>query len=157
MTQFTNKDIKRFWGKVNILEPDKCWEWAGLLKPKGYGDFWVDHKMRLAHRVVWELTYGDIPVNIMVLHKCNNKKCVNPNHLYLGTAGNNIRDSLEENPTGRGHCRLYEGEIWLIKKLYKGGIIQLVISKMFKVGRTQIQKIVTGKRGNIPKPMEVLI
>jgi len=86
--RFTDEEcVKAFWKKVDKRGPDECWNWLGAINRKGggYGQFGVRGFIAKAHRVSWELLYGDIPKGLMVLHKCNNPSCVNPSHLYLGS------------------------------------------------------------------------
>ena len=93
---------ERFWSKVNRVEdPDECWEWIPKARHKfGYGIF-MDrpYGTKKAHRVAWELTNGEIPNGLMVLHTCDNPPCCNPNHLFLGTAQDNSLDMMSK---GRG-------------------------------------------------------
>ena len=87
------KNLKdRFWSKVDIKGPDDCWNWKTSLLSAGYGSFCIDYKTHSAHRVAWELTNGTIPAKKNCLHKCDNKKCCNPKHLYIGTQGDNVGD-----------------------------------------------------------------
>lgn len=83
--------MQRFWDKVE--KTDTCWNWtAGLRSLKtGYGAFRYKKKIIDAHRMSWFLLYGYFP-KILVCHHCDNKKCVNPKHLYEGTAKDNVRD-----------------------------------------------------------------
>lgn len=82
----------RFWSKVAIAGPDDCWLWQACMSDNGYGFFRLDNKQWRAHRVAWQLTYGDIPEELRVLHKCDVPLCVNPNHLFLGTDTDNMHD-----------------------------------------------------------------
>lgn len=79
--------------KMFIASPN-CWEWIGALS-KGYGSFRFTKTNDSAHRVAWMLYRGKIPNGVCVLHKCDNKRCVNPNHLYLGDHKQNMRDAIE--------------------------------------------------------------
>lgn len=90
--------MDRFWSKVN--KTDGCWLWIASRHKKGYGQFKLDGKMRKAHRVAWELTYGPIPPDKNVCHTCDNPPCVRPDHLFLGTNGDNVRDAVKK---GRWH------------------------------------------------------
>lgn len=91
----------KFWNKVAYIgaSDNECWEWRGSLRSNGYGQYGT---LRLkAHRVAWQLTYGTIP-KLHVLHTCDNPKCVNPSHLYLGTDADNTRDKVGKNRQAKG-------------------------------------------------------
>ena len=73
-----------------------CWIWTACVV-KGYGSIVFSRVARQAHRVSWELFMGDIPDNLFVCHHCDNPPCVNPNHLFLGTAKDNYHDMKNKN------------------------------------------------------------
>lgn len=85
---------KRFWEKVE--KSDGCWNWVGHVHPLGYGKIKnggrKNCKVLIASRVSWEIHNGPIPNGLCVLHKCDNRKCVRPDHLFIGTKGDNNRD-----------------------------------------------------------------
>ena len=145
-----------FWNKVDIRGKDDCWDWKAALKKTGYGLFKIEGKMYTAHRLAWELTNGPIPEGMLILHKCDNRKCCNIEHLYCGTYQDNKRDQAERNPIpsevlGSGSTKLLAGEIWLIRRLkvplpnrgnkrcYK--FSASFVSKMFKVTTPTILSI----------------
>lgn len=89
-----NQDVmKRFMDKVLVAE-NGCWNWTSTLHRDGYGKFWFIDRQVQAHRVAYELFSGD-SAGEWVLHKCDNRKCVNPKHLYLGDAKQNAKDRTD--------------------------------------------------------------
>lgn len=122
--QYTPKDVARFWARVD--KSGDCWIWTGYLMPKGYGSLYlgykpVEGKKRraypigiTAHRFSYILHYGEIPPGMSVCHKCDNRACVRPDHLWLGTNGDNVRDMYAK---GRGGYHGIPGELHPSAKL----------------------------------------
>lgn len=84
----------RFWDLVDKQDEEGCWLWKGSIYDTGmgYGVLSYQSKHLQAHRVSYELEYGEIPVGLCVLHKCDNPPCVRPDHLFLGTRKDNAED-----------------------------------------------------------------
>ena len=93
---FSESTAKRFESKIDKCSHDECWEWTGAKNHDGYGVFSDDKGiLKRAHRLSYELFFGKPPIDKpLILHKCNNRGCVNPYHLYAGTASDNMKDRL---------------------------------------------------------------
>lgn len=87
-------DFSRFLQRVEIGNELDCWEWTGDLNQSGYGRFFLNGERMGAHRASYILENGSIPNGLFILHKCNNRKCVNPAHLVAGTQSENVQDTV---------------------------------------------------------------
>lgn len=79
-----------------VEKTDSCWIWHGQLSWTGYGKTRVNLKHKIAHRAIYELVVGDIPPGLCLLHRCDNRVCVNPSHMFLGTRADNMRDCIRK-------------------------------------------------------------
>jgi len=147
--------MKRFWEKVR--ESAGCWEWQGALAGSGYGLFrGPGQHMIGAHRMAYILIYGSIPEGINVLHHCDNKRCVRPEHLFLGTQKDNMADMICKgrqaigdqlnHPIQVGEAnhshKLSEEDVNQIRHLYRRGYRQCDIAKLVGVERANVWAIV---------------
>jgi hypothetical protein len=123
--------------------PGKCWEWDRTLNKGGYGTIKIARRTRSVHRIMFELLIGEIPNGMFVCHRCDNRKCINPSHLFLGTAADNQRDAAVKN---RMHHKLAVEEVLEIRRLYLEGFTQVELARMFHVTQGQISRIIRGKR-----------
>lgn len=148
------KYANRFWAKVDIkLDTDSCWEWQAGKTGFGYGQFKIRsyHKID-SHRVAWEMFYGEISDGLWVLHTCDNPACVNPNHLFLGTALDNARDRESKNRGNKkgehnsGH-KLTQTQVEYIRSRYAtGNILQRELATEMNVNPSAISRIVRNKQ-----------
>lgn len=139
------KDLEiRFWSKVDVGDPDECWEWKANIV-KEYGQFKYFGDPVPAHRVAWILSSGtEIPESLNILHKCDNKICCNPKHLYCGTQGDNMRDRELRNPGRSGRVsKLGADNILSIRSMYKSGnYTQRKLAAMFSISEGYISRII---------------
>lgn len=158
----------RFWAKVE--KSDGCWLWTARVDRHGYGRFrpgGADTNEIQAQRVAWVLANGTIPDGICVLHRCDNRQCVRPDHLFLGTAADNKRDEVAKQRHVRGDrhpnhgrafaqpepeqrargvqnaaARLSGDEVREIRRLYAAGATQVALAERFGTPQTNISRIV---------------
>jgi hypothetical protein len=143
----------RFWSKVDKNGPvmpgmdDPCWVWTAGGIPQGYGSFGFGGSNQVgAHRVSWALHHGgELPGDLCVLHHCDNRRCVRPDHLFLGTKGDNIRDARQKrrNAHGERHGRakLTDDLVREIRRRRRSGESGKFLAVEFNVSDTMIYKI----------------
>jgi HNH endonuclease len=127
-------------------QPQECWLWTRARNNKGYGRVRIDGKMQLAHRVAWQIYKGEIPEGMFVCHKCDTPACVNPDHLFLGTNADNIKDSYDK---GRSN---QQGERNGNRKLKPEQVTEIrassescrVLARRFGIGKSQVANIKKG-------------
>lgn len=138
------------WILSQVIIVNDCWEWQGNRMWLGYGDFVFKGKHVRAHRAFYGYYVGPIPDGMMVCHKCDNRPCCNPDHLYLGTHKDNMRDMIEK---GRGNmlpgernqnAKLKNAYIPEIRKLYGEGWSQREITEKYSVAQTTIGRALRG-------------
>ena len=126
----------------NRLHPEMCWPWLGAGKGNGYG-----HTSRgPAHRVSYELFVGPVPDGMDVCHKCDNRCCVNPDHLFLGTRAENVADMVAKGRGAGGKRKhLREDHIQEIIRRLEAGVPQAEIARAMNVNRSTVSSIKLGK------------
>lgn len=141
----------RFWEKVIKSEnADGCWIWTASKSKAGYGRVNIKaYPSQIASRTAWIFTYGSIPEGLDVLHKCDNPMCVNPNHLFLGTQLDNVRDMYakgrQASNTGEKNPRskLTWNDVRYIRERYaQHGISYVKLGKQMGVDAAQIYRII---------------
>jgi len=148
----TNRLLRFVEKTVGKLKTD-CWEWKGTInKVHGYGYIMINRKMYRAHRLAYELFVGPIPEGLCVCHHCDNKACVNPNHLFIGTNQDNVDDKVQKGrqykPKGEEHSqsKFNNEQIKEICKQVKMGETQAKVAERFNVHPSAISRIVNHKR-----------
>lgn len=145
--------IERFESKFISVSKDQCWNWFSHKNNRGYGVFSLNNKNILAHRMSYILYIGKIPKDLNVLHKCDNRKCVNPSHLFSGTQQDNMDDM-----SNKGHrisiglrggnsssAKLTNNDVKCIRKMLNKGILQKIIANKFGVCERTIGRIKLGQ------------
>lgn len=131
--------------KINVVTG--CHEWQGYCDKDGYGRFRFGGKKQRSNRVMWLLIHGEIPDNLFVLHHCDNPKCVNIDHLWLGTHLDNMADRNKKNRQAHtvgnmnNSAKLTEKDVKEIRLLLRSGIFQETIAKEFNVTQQLISRI----------------
>jgi hypothetical protein len=134
-----------FWNKVSI--GDGCWLWRGNVGMDGYGKVCLSAaRTARAHRRAWEIVYGSIPDGMSVLHRCDTPLCVRPDHLFLGTQADNMRDKVLKGRALRGEshgrARLKAADIPGIRRAFAGGEACAAIANRFSVNPGTIWMVV---------------
>ncbi len=136
--------------KIEIDEESGCWVWtAGKIGSGLYPALKVDGSMKRAHRLSYEHFKGDIPEGYFVCHHCDNKQCVNPDHLFVGTNSDNMKDMYSK---GKGNlnygldhpnAKLSDSDITLLRRLYDSGeCSQTELAKRFGISQSYVCAIV---------------
>ena len=135
-TRLLTTELLERWFLSRVNKTNACWLWNGASVEHGYGRLRLFGKLVYAHRLSWELYRGPIPTNMCVLHRCDTRLCVNPEHLFLGTRIDNNHDRTTK---GRnGGCKLTKEQVLEIRK----STLPLVeLSRMYNISKGHISDI----------------
>lgn len=139
-----------------------CWPWIAHVAPTGYAGFWLGRKFKphkvSAHRLMFSLQYGPIPDGLQACHKCDNRRCVNPGHIFLGTHKDNADDrerkgrgnhkgnsNFRNRGPRNGNSRITIEQLREIRSMLKRGVYQKEIALQFPISQTQVSAIKLGK------------
>lgn len=152
----SEKQLWRFWKKVEKGGPCECWNWNACKNELGYGNLNLFGKSLLAHRVAFAISKGAFRSSLKVCHSCDNPSCCNPSHLWLGTDADNVADRdakgrLVKGKTFHGgshvNAKLTDEQVSEIRALYAfGEWLHRELGEKYGVSRGTIQRIVTGAR-----------
>lgn len=143
------RDDERQWLSTRlrwIEVPTGCWEWVGKRFNVGYGIVYVGNVATPAQRAAYAIAFGSIPKGMCVCHRCDNRPCVNPAHLFVGSKGDNARDRTAKGRTLKGerHASTKLTDAQVSEILRRGGP-QRALASEFGVGKTQIARILRGE------------
>lgn len=139
--------LDRFIEKTKVCDlsnPDSCWVWTACINQSGYGMFWHETKMELAHRVSFSLFKKENTEGLCVLHKCDNRICVNPEHLFLGTNLDNMKDRNQKGRTACGervgNSKLTDIQVREIRSL-RNKLSQVELGKRYNISTRHIRDL----------------
>lgn len=134
--------LKRLMRNVSMVPIAGCWLWTGAMKSNGYGDTWLHGRVVSAHRAMFELHFGAIPIGKDVCHRCDVRACVNPHHLFLGSRADNMRDAAKKGRLGHQCAKLSFDDAEAIRASSERGID---ISRRYGVTQNVICNIRAGR------------
>lgn len=120
-----------------------CEEWQSTIHRDGYGKFWMDGRQGAAHRAGYELFVGPVPEGKWVLHTCDNRRCVKPGHLYVGTPTDNVRDKIERSPWW-GRMKVPFSVVEQARRLVATGLTQQLVADRLGIKQAQVSRYVRG-------------
>jgi len=140
------KSPQRFWNMVDTSK--SCWEWTGRLNKHGYGQISAGNTELLAHRAAYFLSNNDFNKSLCVLHKCDNRKCCNPKHLYQGTHAENMLDMKIKGrrknintKESNGRSKINQQIADKIRELKKTGLRLVDISNIYSISNSSVSRV----------------
>lgn len=141
LSYITPKLIARF--ETFFLKTEGCWLWQGALTPSGYGVFQIHRTLTArANRVAYVIAHGEITEGMCVCHTCDNRSCVRPDHLWLGTVAENNRDKANKGRVRTGWDKLNPQSVREIRQKAASGVSRKELALTYNVSETQIGYVI---------------
>ena len=136
----------------SLLKDNGCIEWIGAISSTGYGSLTYKQRRYTSHKISYTINYGKVPKGLCVLHKCDNRSCINPDHLFLGTLKDNVHDMMQKGRNnqarefGNNNCKLSNQQVVDIRESYKTQkTSHRKLAKEYGVNHRVIGRIITGE------------
>lgn len=144
---------RRFWSRVNKDTGSDCWEWTGGLSITGYGRFSDGSEQGYAHRMLWQHLHGRLSGEILVCHTCDNRSCVNPDHLFIGTQKDNMHDMIAKGRKAvvslpgesSGNHKLTEDQVRMIRNGFFGDLSAPMVGLQLGISHSTVCRIKKGE------------
>lgn len=146
---------ERFW--ANVRKTETCWLWTKGVSRRGYGVFYFGDTSAPAHRYAWALSFGEIPASLNVCHKCDNPPCVRPDHLFVGTQADNMKDMVQKGRSAHvfgleaNSAKLSDEQVLAVRDEILAGSEAAEVSKKFGIAKSYVSGIKTANRPRIKR------
>ena len=152
---FTEKQTQLFWSNANVntWKSDECWNWKLATDRYGYGKVRIGGVVCIAHRVAYEIVNGLIPNGKHILHKCDNRICCNPTHLYTGTHLDNVHDMDAKGRRarlGKPPQKMTFEKASSLRKDFQLGATKRSLARKYDISPVYVRQILRGKYWKIP-------
>ena len=145
----TDRDAVEVHIMSRVIASDGCWWWSGGKNKHGYGTCCIGRSTRAVHRLMYELRVGEIPPGMHVLHRCDNRSCCRPDHLFLGVNADNVADRNAKGRQARGErnakSRLSLADVQTIRSRRAEGYTYSMIASEFGISDVAARKVATGR------------